>query len=155
MSDGIHGVTADIMALVVVVEICRVPISVVRSDTKQFQPLAAAGKAMSPLLAVPPLPTLTVNAEVPLLFMIDDPVPKPLTMVGAEADIASFDPTDRAPLMARLPPLGIVTPDTTESDPLTVRSPPTEVVIPVGARDSTSALFRYIRGINTVPALFS
>jgi hypothetical protein len=51
--------------------------------TVQAHPVVAAGIVTTPLVAVPPVPTLIVNAEVPLLSGTDGDVPKPLAMVGA------------------------------------------------------------------------
>jgi hypothetical protein len=46
---------------------------------------------MTPLVAAPPVPTLTVNAVVPLLLGIEGLVPKPEAMVGAVEDIKSLE----------------------------------------------------------------
>lgn len=51
--------------------------------TVQFQPVVAAGIVTTPLLAVPPVPTLIVNVAVPLLDTILGDVPNPLAIVGA------------------------------------------------------------------------
>jgi hypothetical protein len=46
-------------------------------------PFAAVGNPIVPVLAVPPDPTLTVKAAVPLLLTMKGVVPKPDTIVGA------------------------------------------------------------------------
>ena len=59
-------------------------------STVQLQPVEAAGIVTTPLDAEPPVPTLMVNAAVPLLAVTDGEVPKPLAMVGAVAEIATL-----------------------------------------------------------------
>src|SRR4051794_10197100 len=49
-----------------------------------IQPVVAAGNVSTPEEAVPPVPTLTVKAAVPLAAMTGE-VPKPLETVGAVA----------------------------------------------------------------------
>jgi hypothetical protein len=55
------------------------------SEIWQFQPFAAVGRPITPLVAVPPVPTLTLNVDVPLFDATDGDVPKPLDIVGAVA----------------------------------------------------------------------
>ena len=56
---------------------------VVTSTHVQYHPCDAVGSPIVPVVAVPPVPTLIVNAAVPLLFGIEGLVPKPAEMVGA------------------------------------------------------------------------
>ena len=53
------------------------------SKAKQFQPLAAAGKPITPVDALPTPPTLIVNAAAPLFVVMDGLVPNPDEIVGA------------------------------------------------------------------------
>ena len=46
-----------------------------------FQPFAAVGMVRTPFVAVPPVPTLTLNVAVPLALIVGV-VPKPLATVG-------------------------------------------------------------------------
>jgi hypothetical protein len=46
------------------------------------------GKLITPLEATPPVPTLTVNAAVPLFVLMDGDVPKPEEMAGAVPEIS-------------------------------------------------------------------
>jgi hypothetical protein len=63
----------------------------VRFSTKQFQPVAAVGSAMTPAVAEPPVPTSTRKAaDVP--DVTEGVVPNPELIVGAVADKARFAP---------------------------------------------------------------
>ena len=53
-------------------------------------PLYAAGNVSCPELAVPPVPTTTTNAAVPLLELMFGDVPNPDEIVGAVAEINNF-----------------------------------------------------------------
>ena len=52
-------------------------------STWHDHPVVAAGKVITPVVAVPPVPTLIVNAAGPLLCGMVGVVPNPLAMVGA------------------------------------------------------------------------
>src|SRR4051812_46548820 len=93
MSEAAHAAAAVNVAVVVVVAVCRVTVLLVRSFAKQDQPVAAAGRPITPEVAAPPVPTLTVNAAVPLLLTMADEVPKPLEMVGAVPESVRLFPT--------------------------------------------------------------
>jgi hypothetical protein len=70
---------------VVVLAVCFVRFApgVVWSLKKQTHPVDAPGSVITPLEAVPPVPTLIVKASVPLLATTDGDVPKPEEMVGS------------------------------------------------------------------------
>jgi len=85
---------------------------VVTSSAKQFQPVVAAGKPITPDVAVPPVPTLMRNAAVPLLAVTEGEVPKPEEIVGAVEDtsklvvvnVAAFAVVN-VPAAAAVPPI--------------------------------------------------
>ena len=54
--------------------------------TKQFHPLVAVGRPITPEVAAPPVPTFTRKDAVEFATETDGDVPKPLEMVGAVAD---------------------------------------------------------------------
>ena len=56
---------------------------VVISEQCTTHPWAAAGIPIVPVVAVPPVPTLTVNATVPFALGIDGELPNPDEIVGA------------------------------------------------------------------------
>ena len=62
----------------------------VRSSQCTTQPFVAVGNPMTPLEAVPPVPTLIVKAEVPLLVVIEGLAPNPDEIVGAVEDTRRF-----------------------------------------------------------------
>ena len=57
----------------------------------QPHPCAAVGNEMTPLVAVPPVPTFTVKTAVPLPAATNAPVPNPLPTVGNVRDISICD----------------------------------------------------------------
>ena len=77
------------------------------SKAKQFQPLAAVGKPITPVDAVPPLPTLIVNAAVPLFVVTEGLVPKPEEIVGAVPLIRTFVVWEGEKLAAESPPVPV------------------------------------------------
>lgn len=117
------------VAVVVVPPVCAVTklAGVVTSWAMQTQPVVAVGNVTVPVLAVPPVPTFTVNADVPLWFATDGDVPKPET-VGAVAETCKTPLTlyrvvaDTAPVTARpAVVMSVTTPPSTT--PLTVPVP--------------------------------
>src|SRR5438105_6240625 len=100
MSLAVHAANApDVLKLPIAAEavpefvclhIYTVAESVERSTHEQVQPFDAVGRPMVPLVAVPPVPTLMVNAAVPLGVTMDGDVPKPEEMVGLVVLISRF-----------------------------------------------------------------
>jgi hypothetical protein len=62
---------------------------VVMSVAKQFHPVVADGRPITPV-AAEVVPTLIVKAAVPFWLGIEAPVPKPDEIVGAVEDIRTF-----------------------------------------------------------------
>src|SRR5207237_362863 len=60
-----------------------VEVLVVMSTHSQCQPCDAVGNPTVPVLAAPPVPTLTVKLCGPLLLAMEGLLPKPLEIVGA------------------------------------------------------------------------
>ena len=84
------------VADVVVEAVCAVCATevdcVVKSSAWHAHPFGAAGKPITPLLADPPVPTLIVNAAVPLLCGMEAPLPNPEAIVGAVPETRTFAP---------------------------------------------------------------
>lgn len=59
-------------------------------STLQFHPVVAVGIPITPLVAVPPVPTLTRKAAVPLFAEMDGLVPNPEEIVGAAFERSRF-----------------------------------------------------------------
>ena len=74
------------MAVVAVEDIIRVlfDAGVETSSTLQFQPVGACPNAITPFCAVPPVPTFTLKAKVPVPADTDGEDPKPEEIVGAD-----------------------------------------------------------------------
>lgn len=126
MSDATHAAAAPvvsklpIVAVVVLEAVClhinTVAEEVTRSEHVQFHPVVAVGSAMTPELAVPPVPTFTRKATA-LPAGTDGLVPNPDEIVGAVAENASVVPM----LVAAL---SVVDPVTSSADEV-VRLPET------------------------------
>jgi len=71
---------ADVVAVCLVIK--TVVDIVVMSVHLTSHPFEAPGKAITPLVAVPPVPTLIVKTTDPLLCAIDGEVPNPEEIVG-------------------------------------------------------------------------
>ena len=103
---------------------------VVTSSAKQFQPVVAAGKPITPDVAVPPVPTLMRNAAVPLLAVTEGEVPKPDDMVGA----ALLTSRLVSVIVVNLPVLAVVAPIDTLSIVPAVAGLIVTTPVPVGER---------------------
>lgn len=93
MSEATHAdataavLKLPIVQLVVELAVClvinTVADCVVKSKQLHTQPAVAVGNPITPDVATPPVPTLTVNAAVPLFVAIEGLVPNPELIVGA------------------------------------------------------------------------
>ena len=69
--------------------------------TEQAHPVIAAGIVITPLDVIPPVPTLSVKAAVPLFAGIEGEAPNPLAIVGAvpfQALLVNLAPTVKFPV---------------------------------------------------------
>jgi hypothetical protein len=111
---------------------------------KQFHPVAAVGNPITPVFAVPPVPTFTRNAAGPLFAVMLGEVPKPEEIVGAVEDMSMFgvEPKEIPPLAHTFPaPVQVVVPTPNDPSPVS-RIFSLRVVVPFAVvRNSKSVPF--------------